>query len=97
MPSKWVTNKSSIVNNTCVFGSMPGTGLQTGRNVLEMRPNVGYPNNDPFNSAHRNQSCGVQLSLLKTGSKFGIPYWNRNKITGGVGRNASRFQSGLRW
>jgi hypothetical protein len=99
MPSSRVTHKASLVNNTCVFGNSTGTGKQTGRNVLEMRSSFNgiggraYPNSDHVAMAVGNKPCAFQLKYLKTTPGL----WEWNRMTGGVGRRSTMYNSDLRW
>ena len=99
MPSTRVARKASLVNNTCVFGSMAGNGKKTGRSQLEMRQNVAYPNTDPLvkimNDNTAGYNCIQKINWLK--SHEGGRYWEANKMTGGVGRRSLMYNMQLRW
>ena len=94
MPSKKITRKASLVNNTNVFGSMPGNGKLTGRNVLEQRENRAYPNSDPLalNIAFQAMNTQQKIAYLK---RNGL--WNERHMTGGVGRRSLLYNMQLRW
>ena len=98
MPSTKVTRKASLVNSTCIFGSMAGNGKKTGRSQLEMRKHVAYPNTDPLIKLLKDANkttCAQKINWLK--SYEGGRYWEANKMTGGVGRRSLMYNMQLRW
>ena len=93
MPSTRVARKASLVNNTCVFGSMAGNGKKTGRSQLEMRQNVAYPNrSEVVRLMPAGLSCDQKKTWLKDNN-----LWEYNKMTGGVGRRSLMYNMQLRW
>lgn len=94
MPGGWKTShKASLVNNTCVFGSMPGLLAQTGTRRLEFKSG-GLDMSNPMGKAqYTDKPCSKAIQALKDNN-----LWHHNKMTGGVGKVPGfMFRSQLRW
>jgi len=92
MPGGWkVTRTDSLINNTCVFGSMPGLQAQTGTRRLEFK-NGGIDMKNHMSKYYGLGCAKVEADLKKAG------LWEYNKMTGGVGKvPVYMFRSQLRW